>query len=175
MFLKYLLEGLQGSPWVNAVSAETAYAEIKPTEVISIKEGSWGENNDHSVWINEENKWVWEREYLAEIRFKKLIENFPSTTMKTTHKKVVVQALKELLLLQSSDWPFIIHTEQARDYAEMRFTNHESDFNRLCDIAERLLTGSKWQLKADEKAFLEACEQRDDVFPELQLEWWGIR
>jgi len=174
MFLKYLLEGLQDSPWVNTISAEGAYYEVKPTEVISIHEGSWGENNDHSVWINEQNKWVWEREYFAEIRFKNLIEKFPPSEMKSTQKRVLLQAMKELLLLQSSDWPFIIHTEQARDYAEMRFTNHESDFNRLCDIAENLLTTGKWQIKAADKTFLESCEIRDNIFPELELEWWGI-
>lgn len=174
MFLKYLLEGLQDSPWVNTASAEKAYYDVKPTEVISIHEGSWGENNDHSVWINEKNKWVWEREYFAEIRFKKLIEQFPPREMKSTQKRVLLQAMKELLLLQSSDWQFIIHTEQARDYAEMRFTNHESDFNSLCEIAENLLGTGKWQLKKAEKAFLETCEARDNIFPELELEWWGI-
>lgn len=173
-FLKYLLEGLQDSPWINTVSAESAYYNVKPTEVVSIKEGSWGENNDHTVWINEQNKWVWEREYFAEIRFKKLIEKLPTKEMNNTQKRVILQAMKELLLLQSSDWPFLIYTEQARDYAEMRFTNHESDFKQLCDIAEDLIVSGNVQLTNSDLLLLESCEIRDNIFPELQLDWWGI-
>ncbi len=43
------------------------------------------------------------------------------------------QAARELLLLESSDWPFLVTTGQAREYATNRFNDHVGRFNDLAD------------------------------------------
>jgi 1,4-alpha-glucan branching enzyme len=68
------------------------------------------------------------------------------------------QAGRELLLLESSDWPFLITTWQARDYATDRFQDHLERFHRLADMAERN--------QVDEGLVAEYFEL-DRVFPDL--------
>jgi len=50
-----------------------------------------------------------------------------------------VQALREFLLLTSSDWPFLITEKQAEDYGAKRFREHAERFDRLMDYAEAML------------------------------------
>ena len=86
-------------------------------------------------------------------------------------ERILLQSMRELMLMQSSDWQFLIHTLSAKDYSEQRFFFHFSDFNRLCDLAEKTL--QKEILTNDEILFLESVELRDSIFPELRLEWWS--
>ena len=44
------------------------------------------------------------------------------------------QMARENLLLQSSDWPFLITTWQAKDYATDRFNEHVDRFSFIADI-----------------------------------------
>ena len=83
-------------------------------------------------------------------------------------KRILLQALRELLLLQSSDWQFLIYTNSAKDYAEQRFSYHHTDFNRLCDLFEKYRTQTELE-KLDEN-YLQTTEQRNSPFQELQLE-----
>ena len=151
-------------------TASEQILKIKPKEVISLPEGSWGENNDHSVWYDAENGWTWKNIYDDEVRLNKIIEINPLNTLTEVERRVLTQALRELMLLQSSDWQFLIHTQSAKDYAENRFFFHNSDFNKLCDIFEELHQNKK--ISKEQLIYLEETEKRNSIFPELQLEWW---
>ena len=48
---------------------------------------------------------------------------------------VLAQAARELLLLQSSDWQFLITTDAGRAYAIRRFSEHAERFDHLADVA----------------------------------------
>jgi 1,4-alpha-glucan branching enzyme len=39
-------------------------------------------------------------------------------------KRILTQLQRELLLMSASDWQFLISTMAARDYAELRLSNH---------------------------------------------------
>jgi len=169
-FIRHLIRGLHHSPWVKMVKASEQLDIINPQEVISIPEGSWGENNNHDVWINEGNKWTWEQIYNDELRLNNILETVDLQQIDVQSKRILKQALRELMLLQSSDWQFLIYTQSAKDYAEQRFFYHHSDFNKLCDIAQKSLQGEI--LTNDELLYIAEIEERDAIFPELQLEWW---
>ena len=169
-FIRLLCRGLHHSPWVDMSTASEQILKIKPKEVISLPEGSWGENNDHSVWYDAENGWTWKNIYDDEVRLNKIIEINPLNTLTEVERRVLTQALRELMLLQSSDWQFLIHTQSAKDYAENRFFFHNSDFNKLCDIFEDLHKNKK--ISKEQLIYLEETEKRNSIFPELQLEWW---
>jgi len=97
---------------------------------------------------------------MAEI--KQLAEGTPDDL-----KEVVRQAARELLLLQASDWQFLISTWSARDYAEIRFSQHVADFKRLAGLARRLAAGHS--LEPGDRNFLDKCRLRDRLFPQLAL------
>ena len=84
-------------------------------------------------------------------------------------RRILLQAMRELLLLQSSDWQFLIYTNSAKDYAEQRFSYHHTDFNKLCDLFEKYKT--KTELETLDENYLKATEERNSPFQELQLEW----
>ncbi|MBX3043868.1 MAG: DUF1957 domain-containing protein [Candidatus Kapabacteria bacterium] len=169
-FIKAVLKGLHHSPYVNAVTASEQLLAVKPREVVQLPEGSWGENNNHDVWSNPENTWTWESIYNDELRLNNLFEAYPLNTQNATQKRIALQALRELMLLHSSDWQFLIYTQSARDYSEQRFTYHHSDFNRLCDLFEKYAANG--EIQNPDLKYLEETEKRNSVFPELQLEWW---
>lgn len=170
MFIKMMIEGIANSPWIKMAKASEQYDIIKPQEVIAIAEGSWGANNSHEVWSNSETVWTWEAIYNDEKRLEDFYKNNPIHELNATQTRIVKQALRELMLMQASDWQFLIYTWSARDYAEQRFLYHHSDFNRLMDLAESV--EGKKRLKKEEKLYLEETEKRNEVFAEIDLNWW---
>jgi 1,4-alpha-glucan branching enzyme len=171
LFIKALLKGLHHSPYVSAVTASEQLHHIKPHEVVSMPEGSWGENGHHNVWMNDGTKWTWTMLYEAEDRFDRLMNKYPAHEMDETMRRICTQAMRELLLLQASDWQFLITTWSARDYAEMRFTFHYSDCKRFCELAE--LYVAKKKISKEDEEYLEKAEERNGIFPELRVEWWN--
>lgn len=169
-FIREVIRGLHHSPYVNTATASEQLYAIRPKEVMSLPEGSWGENNNHDVWMNEGNKWTWEAIYNDELRLNKLFEKYPIEKLDPKHRRIFTQTMRELMLLHSSDWQFLIYTQSARDYAEQRFSFHHNDFNRLCNMAEKY--GETKSLTPEDEALLAESEKRNSVFPELQLEWW---
>ncbi len=169
-FIRHLLNGLHHSPYVKAVKASDQLNLINPSEVVLLPEGSWGENNNHDVWSNADNTWTWESIYNDELRLSKIFEEFPINKLTKNQNRIALQALRELMLLHSSDWQFLIYTQSAKDYAEQRFSYHHSDFNKLCDLLPKY-SGRK-KLEDTDLKFLEETERRNSIFSELQLEWW---
>lgn len=170
-FIRAVLQGLSHSPYVNTATSSEELLRVQPREVVGIPEGSWGENNNHDVWANSENVWTWEAIYNDELRLNNLLEKYPVAALKPLQRRILTQALREMMLLQSSDWQFLIHTKSAKDYAEQRFSFHHSDFNKLCDLAEKYADNDS--LSAADKHLLEESEMRNAPFQELQLEWWS--
>lgn len=170
-FIRKLCQGLNHSPYMKmATAAEQLYIQ-KPTEVIALPEGSWGENNNHDVWSNGANYWTWQYIYDAELRLNNIFATNAVSKLNDLERRILTQALRELMLLQSSDWQFLIHTQAAKDYAEQRFSYHNNDFNRLCDLFES--NKGKNKLSEHDNNYLAAVEKRNSPFQELQLEWWS--
>ncbi len=170
-FLKAVLRGLHHSPFVNTATASQHLAVAHPAEVIAMPESTWGRGNHHDVWMSDDTKWTWKAIYSDEYRFRKLLIQYPPKTMKSAMKRILTQAMRELLLLQSSDWQFLISTFSAKDYAEQRFVSHHSDFNLLCDMAISYASRSK--LTKDDSTILEEIENRNSIFSEIDIEWWS--
>ena len=92
----------------------------------------------------------------------KRIINIVSKYEKQPDDKLLLRALNQMarenLLLQSSDWPFLITTWQAKDYATDRFREHVERFEKIADMIE---SGS-----IDEAA-LNEIESIDNCFAEI--------
>lgn len=170
-FIRAVIKGLNFSPYVKPATASEQLLKIMPLEVISIPEGSWGVNNNHDVWSNPDTYWTWEADYNDELRLSKIYERIDLNNIDQTLRRILTQALRELMLLQSSDWQFLIYTRSAKDYAEQRFSYHHSDFNKLCDLAEKYI--ETHQYNTEDENFLSETEKRNSIFPELKLEWWN--
>jgi 1,4-alpha-glucan branching enzyme len=138
---------------------------VPPRETVSLPEGSWGEGGDHRVWLNPDTEWTWDRVYAAEAEWAAQLQSIDGEDA----RRVLAQATRELLLLQASDWQFLITTWAARDYAERRVAEHYADFKRLSEMARTLASGEPLSIEAAET--LRRLEREDFVFPSLDPAW----
>jgi 1,4-alpha-glucan branching enzyme len=173
-FLRDVMLTLNADPDVDVCTAEEFLKAHPPDKIAALPEGSWGEGGDHRVWSNERVAWMWEIEYRCETVFGKLTFNLPWRERKDL-RQILEKAGRELLLLQASDWPFVISRRQAVDYGIKRFMQHVSRFECLADIAEKVGSDSKYLGKLSEIEALEVrdADLHDAVFPEIDLNWWN--
>ena len=170
-WLYYVLKWVAEDPQVELTTCGR-YLDQYPAEmIVSLPEGSWGEGGFHWIWMNEWTEWSWRHIYEAEARMMELSRAYAGKTEEAQLQRVLKQAARELLLLQSSDWQFLISTWSARDYAELRLALHADDFNRLAEMAEALGRGE--ELSSGDEAFLGACEARDKLFDDIDPAWWA--
>jgi len=157
----------------NVYRALRAHAVVKPATAsehlavnpartgLRLGTGSWGANGDYSMWLNSQTAWTWPRIWQLEEQFwtmaREAIE-FPSAY------DALAQAARELLLLQSSDWQFIISTGAVTDYAIRRFNGHADACDRLFGAIRDGLTSG--DLTNATNLALELHTQ-DDLFPNV--------
>ncbi|MBM3118100.1 MAG: DUF1957 domain-containing protein [Chloroflexi bacterium] len=166
-WLKEVLRDLSQSEFVELTTASEFIKNHPPEDVLALPESSWGLGGGHFTWQNADTDWVWPIIHSAELRMEKLVSRYPKAD--GAIKDILNQAARELMLLQSSDWPFLITTGQASVYAENRFLEHVNRFQQLADIAE---SG-----KVD-KAALALCHQLwelDKVFPDIDYRSFAER
>lgn len=166
-WLKAVLRGLALHPDVELTTASGIVEHHPPREVLSLPESSWGAGGGHYTWLNDDTEWIWPLIHGAERRMESLVASNPDA--EGDRKAVLNQSARELLLLQSSDWPFLVTTGQAKEYATERFTEHLMRFNQLAELAE------KSPLTRDDREFLTALAERDNPFPDIDYRDWQAR
>jgi 1,4-alpha-glucan branching enzyme len=166
-WLGEVLARLSRSDSVELSLASTYLEEHAPTDVVSLPDSSWGMGGGHFTWDNVDTHWMWPIIHDAEARMERLAARYPYAEGPLVY--VLSQAARELLLLESSDWPFLITTGQAGEYAIQRFREHVERFDLLAGIAE---AGT-----ADEAASRLAGEiwERDKLFPDIDYRDWSPR
>jgi 1,4-alpha-glucan branching enzyme len=112
---------------------------------------------------------MWEMEYRAENRMLKLLHELPWKTNPAV-REMMERAGRQLLLLQASDWPFVVHSHGAVDYGIQRFAGHATNFDRATLMAEELTAGGT--LSAVQIVELAEMDQHDSIFPHIDLNWW---
>ncbi len=168
-FLRDVILTLNSDPEVKLLTTEEALYHYQPDKVMRLPEGSWGESGNHSVWINDRNRWMWEIEYRAEGTFLKNLHALPWRENAKV-KEMLIRAARELLLLQASDWPFVVHSYGAVDYGIQRFGGHATRFDRMILIAEKLAAGG--EPNEVEQVEIRETDLHDSIFAEIDLEWW---
>lgn len=166
-WLKGVLRGLANSDVVELTTASGIVNEHGPERVLNLPEGSWGAGGNHFTWLNVDTQWMWPVIHAAERRMESLVERYPNAQGELL--QVLKQTARELVLLQSSDWPFLVTTGQAKEYASERFTEHVERFNQLADIAE---AGT---LTDEQRTFLESLSERDNPFPNIDYRVFAER
>ncbi len=173
-FLRDVMLSLNADPEVDVVTVEEHLEQHPPDKCVTMPEGSWGEEGDHRVWINDRIRWMWEIEYRCESMFGKMTFELPWRDNPEL-QRLLEMAARELLLLQASDWPFVITQGQAIDYGIKRYMQHVSRFESLLDIAEKLSRDSAYLGRMDEveRHEVEDAELHDIIFPHVDLNWWN--
>lgn len=174
-FLRDVILTLNADPDVDVQTTEGYLASHPPDKTVSLPAGSWGESGDNRVWANDKVNWMWDIEYRCEAIFGRMTCQLPWATNPQI-KSLLEKAGRELLLLQASDWQFVITRGQAVDYGIKRFMMHVSRFETLVDLCEKLATDSVYLSKLTdvEKHEIEDADLHDVIFPNIDLNWWKM-
>lgn len=132
-FLGELMRQVSKEPGIKMVTAWEALQETPPTSFLTMPPGTWGRNGTFEVWWNEHTVEYWQ----TVTRIEEHMEVLEERAREGKLSPELFEALeRQTLLLQSSDWPFLIDNESARDYAEERILRHATDFELLARVAD---------------------------------------
>jgi 1,4-alpha-glucan branching enzyme len=166
-WLKEVLRRLDKNDTVALMTAGDYLEAYPPDEVITLPESSWGQGGGHWTWLNPDTEWMWPLIHSAERRMEELVARYPQAEGEL--RQVLNQAARELLLLESSDWPFLISTGQAREYASGRFQQHLARFHHLASIAA---SGTFTDM---DRHFLSNAAELDNPFPDIDYRVFAQR
>lgn len=156
LFLDLVLRKIACDTTIQLSSPGT-YLEYFPSNQLAVPNpSSWGAKGSYEVWLNQSNIWIYPHAHAAAEHMTELARRFPDADGLV--RRAVNQAARELLLLQSSDWAFIMSTGTAVDYARKRVKSHIARFNKLYEQIR--------DLNFDVE-YLRELEERDNIFPDI--------
>lgn len=144
--------------WTNfKLTTPSEYLKQNPmVQCCSPSPSSWGENSDYSVWLNPSNHWIYKELHRCEESMTRLANSYKEPT--DIQKRALNQAARELMLAESSDWPFIIKNNTTVEYAIRRVNTHVDRFNKLYEDITKNSIDIKW---------LSNVEEIDNIFPNI--------
>ena len=162
-FLDYFVRKAYYDQQTFRLSTPYEYLQYQPTQqVAQPASSSWGEEGYLRVWLNETNEWIHPHLRVAQERMTDLANRFPAA--EGLPLRALRQAARELLLAQSSDWPFILRTGTSPDYARRRVKDH---LLRFIALHEQLTTTSI------DETWLAQIEAMDNLFPDVDYRYWA--
>ena len=108
------------------------------------------------VWINPATDYMYRHLHHAAERMVYLAR--VNKTPTPIERKALNQCARELLLAQSSDWPFIVTNNTMVEYAHKRLRDHIGRFNALADMIDK---------KEINEDYLEDISYKDKIFPNI--------
>ena len=156
-------------------------AEHPTQQIVKPAASTWGENGHLAVWLDPGNAWIYPQLQSAADRMTQLARQHTNTVVGQPLRspnetsaggapalqhtdRVLKQLAREFLLAQSSDWPFLMKTRTAREYATQRTIDHLARFNRLHDQFVATMISEE---------FLRDCEWRDNIFPNVNWRYYA--
>jgi len=175
----------EGVLWLEAVARVMAREEIPlalttcseylakypRAGFIAMHEGSWGAEGTNQVWMNPDTSWTYTHIYPAEA-FTRDVITAGKWKDGGLGERIAKQLCRELLLLESSDWQFLITTGAARDYAETRFLTHNDQFQEIANIWRSFAASGS--ISDSEEQRLAAIELRDSIFADIDPSFWAM-
>ena len=156
-FINYLARKIYYDQNTIKMITPSEYLEIYPVNQVATPSlSSWGHKGYSEVWLEGSNDWIYRHLHKAAERMTELAGKFPNAG--GILKRALNQAARELLLLQSSDWAFIMKTGTMVEYAVKRTKGHIHGFNRLYEeIMENRI----------DEVYLKEREWKDNIFPDM--------
>jgi 1,4-alpha-glucan branching enzyme len=158
---------LEGPAWLADVLSLFGDDCALPGEAAQLQAGTppvapsltaWNVDDGFHTWINPGTAWLWENVLEAEGEFLAALRDAGAR-----EKEALLQAGRELLLLESSDWSYMMTRGQAAEYARQRFASHLHRFRKSIDMA---------RTRGIDRRALDEVEDADNLFPGLEPESW---
>jgi 1,4-alpha-glucan branching enzyme len=141
---------------IRLTTAPEYLAENPRNQVLTPSMSSWGWKGYSEMWLQGSNDWIYRHLHEASSRMTELARSYRDSN--GILRRGLNQALRELLLAQSSDWAFIMGTGTHTSYAVKRTKDHLLRFNRLYDDIKSNSLDESW---------LGDIEYKDNIFPQI--------
>jgi len=168
----------EGPQWIDFLARKICYdqdtvkmttpseylKEYSTNQVSMPSQSSWGYKGFSEFWLEDSNDWIYPHLHEAGRLMKELagknadliLGNFGKNPFKSALRyRALNQAAHELLLAESSDWPFIIKAGTMVAYAQKRLKLHLNRFYKLCNDIDKDCIDEGW---------LKEIESRDNLF-----------
>ncbi len=158
-FLYYLIKKIHYDQNIVKLITPVKYLRKFPVnQVITPNFSSWGYNGYSEVWVNGKNEWILYYLHNAIEKMENIVKEKRNPS--PDERRVLNQMARELLLAQSSDWPFIISTETTVEYAIKRVKEHIFNFNKLYyDLKNNFI----------DYKYLSEIEEKNSIFQEIDF------
>ena len=157
LWLEFLLRKITfDQKTIRLITPSEYLLENPRNQVITPSLSSWGWKGYSEMWLQGPNDWIYRHLHAASCRMTELAKSFPHTD--GVLKRALKQALRELLLAQSSDWAFIMGTGTHTSYAVRRTKEHLLRFTRLYEEIKSSSIDENW---------LSDIEYKDNIFPDI--------
>lgn len=162
IFLEHTLRALAASARRDGVAAVTLGGYLERFPEASVAEpaaSTWGEGGFGEVWTGPAAARLLRHVHQTERLVRRAA--FRRRDAGGLAGRALDQAIRELLLLESSDWPFMLHRGDMAGYAEARAGAHAHRAARLAKIAETITP------TMDDLTWVHAVASRDRFLGEL--------
>ncbi|MFH1777200.1 MAG: 1,4-alpha-glucan branching protein domain-containing protein [Candidatus Omnitrophota bacterium] len=156
-WLNFLFRKIHHDQNIIKTITPSEYLEKFPrNQVITPSVSSWGWKGYSEVWLEGSNDWIYRHLHKASWRMTELVHAYPNAS--NLLRRALNQALRELLLAQSSDWAFIMKTQTHVPYAVKRTKDHILQFTKLYHQIKHNAVNEDW---------LSTIEYTDNIFPNI--------
>jgi 1,4-alpha-glucan branching enzyme len=156
-FLNFLIRKITFDQKTIRLVTPSDYLREYPVNQVSTPSlSSWGWKGYGETWLSGANDWIYRHLHKATLRMEELSNRFHGQNGSV--QRALNQAGRELLLAQSSDWAFIMHTNTMVPYAVKRTKEHLVNFLELYDQLTENRLDENW---------LRQLEEKNNIFPEI--------
>ena len=159
-FLNFLIRKIAFDQKTIRLITPSDYLKIYPVNQVSTPSlSSWGWKGYSETWLSGSNDWIYPHLHKASLRMSELVYRFRGGNGNI--HRALNQAVRELLLAQSSDWAFIMHTATMVPYAVKRTNEHLLNFTSLYEQLIQNCLDEQW---------LTQLEGKNNIFPEIDYQ-----
>ena len=168
-WLRIVMERMNNQEEIEMITISEYNSIYKDNfSIIKMRENSWGEGGDFRIWKNPEHGYIHNYINGSIKEFEEVLENNP--TPDEWQLRILKQIARELLLMEGSDWPFLLYTEQAKEYANQRFHHHHQRFLKLLWAAKNFKDRNRINIRD-----LEEIESIDSCFQDVNVDYFKKR
>jgi 1,4-alpha-glucan branching enzyme len=117
---------------------------------------SWGINGYGEMWLDASNDWLYRHTQRSLERMIELAERFPDDS--GLKERALNQAAREILLVQSSDWPRMLYKQENTAYARDQIESALRNFTTIYESLGSNYISTEW---------LTSLERRHNIFPAI--------
>jgi 1,4-alpha-glucan branching enzyme len=130
--------------------------EVRAIDTVLPEFSSWGINGYAETWLDASNDWMYRHAVRSLERMIELAERFPNDS--GLKERALYQAAREILLVQSSDWPKMLYHQESPEYARSKIEMALRNFTTIYEALGSNYISTEW---------LTTLERRHNFFPHI--------